>query len=105
MGRPRLPRKVERLYALEPQATAVLLTGSYGKGTAAVASDLALMAISTSPRVGYRTWFEQQSGDAPLLVSVGATTADAWLAKAATSGALVARFSGRQRRRVPLRGR
>jgi Nucleotidyltransferase domain len=75
---------VEQLLVLEPGATAVLLTGSYAKGTAAVASDLDLMAITPSPRVGYRTWFEEQRSDTPLHVSAGATTADAWLAKAKT---------------------
>jgi hypothetical protein len=67
---------------LEPDATAVLLTGSYLSGTASPVSDLDLTAISSTPRVGYRTWFEEQSGAAPLHVSAGATTADAWLAKA-----------------------
>jgi phosphoribosyl-AMP cyclohydrolase len=62
----------------------VLLTGSYAKGTAAPASDLDLVAITPSPRTGYRTWFEEQAGDAPLHVSAAATTADARLAKAAT---------------------
>lgn len=75
-------RVVEQLLALEPEATAMLLTGSYAKGTAAVASDLDLMAITPAPRVGYRMWFEEQSGDAPLHVSAGATTPDGWLAKA-----------------------
>jgi hypothetical protein len=79
-----LERVVEQLYAHEPEATAVLLTGSYAKGTAAVASDLDLMAITPSPRVGYRTWFEERVEGAPLHVSAGATTADAWLAKATT---------------------
>ena len=78
-------RVVKQLLAHEPETTAVLLTGSYATGTEAVASDLDLMAITPSPRVGYRTWFdEQQSGDAPLHVSAGAKTADAWLAKAST---------------------
>lgn len=77
-------RVVEQLDTLEPVATAVLLTGSYAKGTAAEASDLDLMAITPSPRVGYRTWFEEQIGDAPLRISAGATTADAWLARATT---------------------
>jgi len=77
-------RVVEQLLALEPEATAVLLTGSYAKGTTAVASDLDLMAITPSPRVGYRTWFEAQSAEAPLHVSAGAAKADAWLAKAKT---------------------
>jgi hypothetical protein len=79
-----IERALKQLYALEPDATAVLLTGSYAKGTAAVASDLDLMAITPSPRVGYRTWFEEQIGAAPLHVSAGATTADAWRAKATT---------------------
>jgi phosphoribosyl-AMP cyclohydrolase len=73
---------VEQLLELEPEATAVLLIGSYAKGTAGVASDLDLIAISPSPRVPYRTWFEEKGVDAPLHVSAGATTADAWLEKA-----------------------
>ncbi len=81
---PLVERVVGQLYTLEPEATAVLLTGSYAKGTTAVASDLDLMAITPSPHVGYRTWFEEQIGDPPLHVSAGATTADAWLAKATT---------------------
>jgi hypothetical protein len=72
-------RVVERLTELEPEATALLLTGSYAKGTAGLASDLDLTAISPTPRVGYRTWFEERGGDALLHVSVGATTAQAWL--------------------------
>lgn len=75
-------RVVERLLTFEPEAVAVLLTGSYAKGTAAVGSDLDLMAITPSPRVGYRTWFEEQLGDAALHVSAGATTAHAWLTRA-----------------------
>jgi Nucleotidyltransferase domain len=77
-------RVVEQLDTKEPEATAVLLTGSYAKGTAAEASDLDLMAITPSPRVDYRTWFEEQIGEAPLRVSAGATTAEAWLARATT---------------------
>jgi phosphoribosyl-AMP cyclohydrolase len=75
-------RVVGQLYALEPEATAVLLTGSYVTGTAVVASDLDLVAITPSPRVAYRTWFEEQVGVPPLHISASATTADAWLAKA-----------------------
>jgi nucleotidyltransferase-like protein len=75
-------RVVDRLYTMEPETTAVLLTGSYAKGTAAVASDLDLIAVTPSPRVGYRTWFEEQTGIAPLHVSAAATTADTWRAKA-----------------------
>jgi phosphoribosyl-AMP cyclohydrolase len=77
-------RVVEQLRSLEPEAMAVLLRGSYSKGTAAPASDLDLVAITPSPRAAYRTWFEEQAGDAPLHVSAAATTADAWLAKTAT---------------------
>jgi nucleotidyltransferase-like protein len=77
-------RVVDQLCALEPEATAVLLTGSYAKGTAAVASDLDLVAITPSPRLGYRTWFEEQIANAPLHVSAAATTADAWVAKTTT---------------------
>jgi hypothetical protein len=76
-------RVVEQLGRLEPDATAVLLTGSYAKGTAAVGSDLDLMAITPSPRVGYRTWFEERIGEAPLHISAGATTADEWLSDSA----------------------
>ena len=75
-------RVVERLHTQEPEATALLLTGSYAKGTAAEASDLDLTAITPSPRVGYRTWFEEQIGEPPLRISAGATTAQVWLAKA-----------------------
>lgn len=58
----------------------MLLTGSYAKGSASVASDLDVMVITSSePGVSYRTWFEEQSGDAPLHVSAGATTATGWL--------------------------
>ena len=73
---------VEQLLELEPEATAVLLIGSYAKGTAGVASDLDLIVITPSPRVAYRTWFEEQSADPPLHVSAGAMAADAWLEKA-----------------------
>jgi Nucleotidyltransferase domain len=73
-------RVVEHLLALEAEATAVLLTGSYAKGSTAVASDLDLMAVTPSPRVGYRTWFEELCDGPPLHVSAGATPASEWLA-------------------------
>ncbi len=76
-------RIIERLLAWEPDATAVLLTGSYAKDTAEAGSDLDLTAITPSPRVGYRTWFEERPRDVPLHVSAGATTSDGWLANAA----------------------
>jgi len=73
-----LERAVDRLLGFEPEATAVLATGSYAKGTAGAGSDLDLTAITPSPRDGYRMWFEDA-----LHVSVDAKTADAWLARAA----------------------
>ena len=75
-------RVVDRLCLLKPDATAVLLTGSYLTGTASPASDLDLTVISSRPRVGYRAWFEERSGTAPLHVSSGTTTAGAWPARA-----------------------
>ncbi len=75
---------VAQLCALEPDATAVLLTGSYAKGTASVTSDLDLTTITPSPRVAYRAWFVARAEAAPLHVSAAATTADAWLARMTT---------------------
>ena len=106
-------RVVERLLVLEPETTAVLLTGSYAKGTATVASDLDLMAITPSPRFDYRTWFEEQETDPPLHISVGAETADAWLAEAKCPARwslgfpATSRASGRraERRTNPIAGR
>jgi hypothetical protein len=82
-------RVVEKLLTLEPEATAVLLTGSYAKGTAALGSDLDLMAVTPSPRVGYRMWFEERADEPPLHVSAGSTTAEEWL----SDGAEPARWS------------
>lgn len=82
-------RVLMKLLALEPAATAVLLTGSYAKGTAVIGSDLDLMAVTPSPRVGYRMWFEERVDDSPLHVSAGATTAGEWIA----DGAQPARWS------------
>lgn len=55
-------RVVERLLDLEPGLIAVLLTGSYAKGTASLTSDLDLVALTASiPRAEYRMWFERGS--------------------------------------------
>ena len=75
-------RVVERLLVHEPETTAVLLTGSYAKGTAAVASDLDLMAITPSPRSTTGHGSRSRTRTAPLHISLGAETADAWLAEA-----------------------
>jgi hypothetical protein len=42
------------------------------------------VAITPSPRVGYRIWFAERIPEAPLHVSAAASTADTWLAKATT---------------------
>lgn len=84
LGNALVRRVVERLRGLEPDTSAVLLTGSYAKGTATTASDLDLVAISPSRRVAYRTWFEEHGEDAPLHVSAAATTPEAWLERTTT---------------------
>ncbi|MEX1357690.1 MAG: nucleotidyltransferase domain-containing protein [Gaiellaceae bacterium] len=73
-----LLRVVERLLDHEPRTIAVLVTGSYAKGTADAASDLDLTAITPEPSVGYRTWFADRQP--PLHVSAGALTPEEWLA-------------------------
>ena len=75
-------RVVERLLDLEPGLIAVLLTGSYAKGTAIPTSDLDLVALTASiPRTEYRMWFEERRNGPPLHVSAGATTPSGWLAR------------------------
>lgn len=86
LDRPLVERIVARLCELEPEATTVLLTGSYAKGTAAAASDLDLVAITPSPGAAYRVWFAERPADAPLHVSAAVTTVDAWLGRGAGPG-------------------
>ena len=75
-------RVLERLLDLEPGLIAVLLTGSYAKGTASLTSDLDLVALTASiPRTDYRMWFEERRNGPPLHVSAGATTPSGWLAR------------------------
>ena len=72
---------VGRLLDLEPAAGAVVVTGSYAKGTADEHSDLDVRAITTEPpRVRYRTWFADRGNRRPLHVSAGAKSVDDWLA-------------------------
>lgn len=67
---------VARLRDHEPTTRAVLVHGSYAKGTADADSDLDLYAITRDePFVPYRMWF-----DGPLHVSAGAKSVAAWLA-------------------------
>ena len=70
------------MLALEPETTAVIVIGSYAKGTATEASDLDLVPITPAPRERYRTWFEERRPHPPLHVSAGSKTADDWSAKA-----------------------
>jgi Nucleotidyltransferase domain len=72
---------VERLVELEPDARAVVVTGSHAKGTAKPDSDLDVRALTAGrPRVPYRTWFEERPDGVPLHVSAGAKSVDDWLA-------------------------
>lgn len=74
----RLPAIVEpavtRLRELEPGAIAVLVGGSYAKGTADELSDLDLTAIVEHDGGRYRTWFQDRPGARPLHVSAGVKT-------------------------------
>jgi len=72
---------VARLLDLEPAAGAVLVTGSYARGTADERSDLDVRAVTTEPpHARYRTWFVERATGRPLHVSAGATPLDDWLA-------------------------
>ena len=70
-----------RLRELEPDAIAIVLTGSYARGTADEHSDLDVRAITSGePRGGYRTWFAKRRERKPLHVSLGARSLQYWLA-------------------------
>ena len=76
-----LARAVAHMRELEPDAVAVVVTGSYAKDTADERSDLDLRALTTEPpRVPYRTWFVDRPGTSPLHVSAGTKTVEDWLA-------------------------
>ncbi len=72
---------VTRLRELEPGAIAVLVGGSYAKGTSDELSDLDLTAILESDAGRYRTWFQERLGASPLHVSAGVQAIDERLAK------------------------
>jgi hypothetical protein len=63
----------------EPQAIAVLINGSYARGSAAATSDLDLHVITPSPLVARRTWFEPRRGQPPLHISLATGTAEQWM--------------------------
>ncbi|HEU0303824.1 MAG TPA: nucleotidyltransferase domain-containing protein [Gaiellaceae bacterium] len=81
----RLPTLVEpavaRLRELEPEAVAVLVGGSYARGTADELSDLDLTAIVERDGGRYRTWFQDRRGLRPLHVSAGVRTIEERLAR------------------------
>lgn len=75
-------RAAERLRALEPDALAVLVAGSFARGTADEWSDLDLRALTRgAPETSYRTWFEERDDGRPLHVSAGAYSLADWLAE------------------------
>jgi len=77
-----LERIVARLHGLEPSTIAVLVSGSYAKGTAAEASDLDVQVVTTEqPRSPYRMWFEERPRQKPLHVSSSVKSLAGWLAK------------------------
>ena len=67
---------VARLRDLEPDAVAVLLCGSYARGTAGELSDLDLKAMVEEDGDRYHMWFQERPGMRPLHVRPpSATTA------------------------------
>jgi phosphoribosyl-AMP cyclohydrolase len=77
-------RVVARIRELEPSAIAVLVSGSYAKGTADESSDLDLqVATEDEPDIRYRMWFEEREGAKPLHVSLSVKTLGEWLSKRA----------------------
>ncbi len=76
-----LQRVLAKLLELEPAAIAVLVTGSYAKGSAMADSDLDLTVITRVPAaVRHRMWFEERAHERPLHVSVAAKSVEQWLA-------------------------
>ena len=74
---------VGRLVEAEPSAAAVVVTGSYARGTADADSDLDVRAITAdTPSAPYRTWFEERQTGSPVHVSAGAKALEDWLAAA-----------------------
>ena len=66
---PLIEEVAARLRELEPMAIAIVVIGSYARGTHDEASDLDLKAITRDePAVPYQTWFQGRSGRTPLHV-------------------------------------
>ena len=78
----RLERVVAQLRELESSAVAVLVSGSYAKGTADEHCDLDLtVVIEGDPSSPYRMWFEERPGADALHVSPGVRTLERCLAE------------------------
>lgn len=75
---------VERLREREPDAIALLVAGSYAKGTADELSDLDLTAVVEQDADRYHTWFAERDGQRPLHVSAGVRTVSDMLARRET---------------------
>jgi hypothetical protein len=80
-----LDRVVARLREMEPDAIAIVVTGSYARGEAAAGSDIDLVVVTpVEPRGSpYWTWFEALPDGAELQVSAEADSLASWLAGAA----------------------
>jgi len=73
---------VARLRELEPSAVAVLVEGSYARGTADEFSDLDVRVVVPNETSGpYRMWFEERPGGKLLHVSPGVRSFESWLAE------------------------
>lgn len=75
-----LERVVRRLLELEPTSIAILVTGSYARGSAAIDSDLDLKVVTRDPPASpYRMWFEDRADQQPLHVSPSARQLNSFL--------------------------
>lgn len=75
-------RVVARLRELEPDAIAVLVEGSYARGTADEHSDLDVrVVVPSEPSSPYRMWFEERPGAKLLHVSPGVRSFERWFAE------------------------
>jgi len=77
-----LERVVARLRELEPATVAVLVAGSYAKGTADEDSDLDVPVVTEGePSSPYRMWFEERRGAKALHVSPSVRSLEKCLAE------------------------
>lgn len=77
-----LERVIARLRELEPNVIAILVSGSYAKGTADEWSDLDVQVVTQGDPVSpYRMWFEERAAGQRLHVSPSVKSLTDWLAK------------------------